>query len=131
MTDIHETERAVLALRPASTEPPERITALMVGLLVLGCLGSVPCDLLVAESGRRAAAIPAKSIRGEPDTVQKLAAHCGEARRPSNVACRRRGGGQMTLDRRRGSAGFALGRVRQMARIMPGPDFGCGYGGRG
>jgi hypothetical protein len=36
MTDIRDTERTAPALPTASTEPPERITALVVGLLVVG-----------------------------------------------------------------------------------------------
>lgn len=36
MTDIHEAEGVVPALRPASNEPPERITAVAVALLAIG-----------------------------------------------------------------------------------------------
>jgi hypothetical protein len=36
MTDIRDTERTIAPLPTASTDPPERITALVVGLLVVG-----------------------------------------------------------------------------------------------
>ena len=36
MTELHHTQGTTPALHTASTEPPERITALVVGLLAVG-----------------------------------------------------------------------------------------------